>query len=232
MKLRTTLLPNAAALALLGAMIFGASCATANAADVDDAVIGLWTDDERVLVLDGGMGANTAFNFKRKLNENPQVRTILLNSGGGLVTVGLEIAQLIANRNLDTWVPQNALCASACSVVFFSGTSRIAEGELGVHQIAMNIESNQEVQYTASDMIEAFNRYGTHPSVFAAMFRTPPEKMYYFSDLEKTKFEIQRGVLVAPVRGTLKPLPQLPQLTPPDELFGGDLPVLEGLKLP
>ena len=226
----TRALASASAFAV--SLLIAASAAPAAAADIDDAVIGLWTDDERVLVIDGGLGENTAFNFKRKLNENPQVRTILLHSGGGLVSAGLEIAQLIANRDLDTWVPENALCASACSVVFFAGTSRIAEGQLGVHQIAMNIENNQEVQYTASDMIEAFNRYGTHPNVFAAMFRTPPEKMYYFSDFEKTKFEIQRGVLVAPLRGTLKPLPNLPQLTPPDELFGGDLPSLESLKLP
>lgn len=205
--------------------------AAARAAEIDDAVIGLWTDDERVLVIDGGLGENTAFNFKRQLNQNPQVRTILLNSGGGLVTVGLEIAQLINNRRLDTWVPDTAMCASACSVIFFSGINRIAEGQLGVHQIAMNIENNQEVQYTASDMIEAFNRYGTHPNVFAAMFRTPPEKMYFFSDFEKKSYDIQRGILIAPLRGELKPLTELPPLTPPDELFMGDLPTLESLKI-
>lgn len=205
----------------------------ASAIELTDATIGLWTDDEHVLVIDGDLGTNTAFNFKRTLNENPQVRTILLNSGGGIVSVGLDIAQLISNRRLDTWVPKEALCASACSVIYFSGANRLAEGELGVHQIAMNIESNQEVQSTAADMIEAFNRYGTHPNVFSAMLRTPPEKMYYFTGTEKILFDIQRGILTAPDRspsGVL--LEPLPELIPPDQLFGGDLPVLKGLKFP
>ena len=228
MKSKATLSRKAATLVLLGAMIFGATFATANATDVDDAIIGLWTEDEHVLVVDGGLGANTAFNFKRTLNENPQVRTILLNSGGGLVSAGLEIAQLIANRRLDTWVPESAMCASACSVVYFSGANRLADGQLGVHQIAMNIENNLEVQYTASDMIEAFNRYGTHPNVFAAMFRTPPDKMYFFTNNEKVLFEIQRGILSAPVRNNTQPLPEL---IPPEELFGNSTSILEGLKL-
>lgn len=205
----------------------------AAAVDLVDATIGLWTDDDRVLVIDGDLGPNTVFNFKQGLNTNPQVRTVLLNSGGGMVSTGLDIAQIISNRQLDTWVPEAAMCASACSVIYFSGANRLAEGQLGVHQIAMNVESNTDVQSTASDMIEAFNRYGTHPNVFSAMFRTPPEKMYFFNADEKVRFQIQRGILSAPTRnqtGTL--LGPLPELIPPDQLFGGNLPVLHGLKFP
>jgi hypothetical protein len=205
----------------------------AEAVELTDASIGTWTEDDRILVIDGDLGENTERNFKQALNENPQVRTILLNSGGGIVSTGLDIAQLIANRHLDTWIPDGSMCASACSVIYFSGANRLAEGQLGVHQIAMNIESNTDVQSTASDMIEAFNRYGTHPNVFSAMFRTPPEKMYFFSSDEKVLFNIQRGILTAPTRNqtgaTLEPLPEL---IPPDQLFGGNLPVLHGLKFP
>lgn len=228
MILKMAALKRLALLGLVASLTWASIVGSAQSAEVDDAVIGLWTDDEKVLVLDGGMGANTAFNFKRTLNENPQVRTILLNSGGGLVSAGLEIAQLIANRRLDTWIPETAMCASACSVVYFSGASRLAEGQLGVHQIAMNIENNLEVQYTASDMIEAFNRYGTHPNVFAAMFRTPPEKMYFFTDSEKVLFEIQRGILSVPDRNNTQPLPELMS---PEELFGKNTSIYDSLKL-
>lgn len=217
-----------AKLSIACTMMLAVLLGSAGAGEIDDAVIGLWTDNDKVLVLDGGMGENTAFNFKRTLNENPQVRTILLNSGGGLVSAGLEIAQLIANRHLDTWIPESAMCASACSVVYFSGASRLAEGQLGVHQIAMNIENNLEVQYTASDMIEAFNRYGTHPNVFAAMFRTPPEKMYFFTKDEKVVFEIQRGILSVPERNNTQ---ALPELMSPEELFGKNTSIYDSLKL-
>lgn len=216
---------------VLCVIVIGVNIAAAE--ELQDATIGLWTDDERVLVIDGDLGPNTVSNFKQGLNNNPQVRTILLNSGGGMVSTGLDIAQLIANRGLDTWVPEAAMCASACSVIYFSGASRLAEGQLGVHQIAMNIESNTDVQSTASDMIEAFNRYGTHPNVFSAMFRTPPEKMYFFTDDEKVLFNIQRGILSAPTRNQAgTPLEPLPELIPPDQLFGGNLPVLHGLQFP
>lgn len=201
----------------------------ATAVELGDATIDLWTDDDRVLVIDGDLGPNTTFNFKRMLNENPQVRTVLLNSGGGLVSTGLDVAQVIANRQLDTWVPKTAMCASACSVIYFSGLNRVADGQLGVHQIAMNIENNSEVQVTASDMIEAFNRYGTHPGVFAVMLRTPPDKMYFFTELEKLQYQIGRGSLTVPA--FTAPI-VLPPLLPPGELFGGDLPVLKGLNLP
>lgn len=206
--------------------IISSVCLPAHALELSDATIGLWTEDDRVLVIDGDLGPNTVYNFKSNLNANPQVRTILLNSGGGLVSTGLDIAQIIANRRLDTWIPETALCASACSVIYFSGANRFAEGQLGVHQIAMNIEDNSEVQTTASDMIEAFNRYGTHPGVFAVMLRTPPEKMYYFSDMEKLEYQIGRGSLTVPAFNL--PL-DLPPLLPPDQLYGGDLPVLKGL---
>ena len=210
-----------------------ANQSSANAVELTDATIGTWTEDDRVLVIDGDLGENTVLNFKQALNENPQVRTILLNSGGGIVSTGLDIAQLIFNRHLDTWVPEGSMCASACSVIYFSGGNRLAEGQLGVHQIAMNIESNTDVQSTASDMIEAFNRYGTHPNVFSAMFRTPPEKMYFFSSDEKVLFNIQRGILSAPTRNqTGATLESLPELIPPDQLFGGNLPVLHGLQFP
>lgn len=220
------------------AVVFGCLASFLNAdssmaVDLTDATIGVWTDDDRVLVIDGDLGENTVYNFKHALNDNPQVRTILLNSGGGFVSVGLDIAQIIANRRLDTWIPEGQSCASACSVIYFAGVDRLAEGQLGVHQIALNIESNTDVQTTASDMIEAFNRYGTHPNVFSAMFRTPPEKMYFFSESEKILFDIQRGILSAPDRnpaGTV--LQPLPELIPPDQLLGNDLPVLHGLQFP
>jgi hypothetical protein len=218
---------------VLGCLASFINTHVALAVDVTDATIGVWTDDDRVLVIDGDLGENTVLNFKHELNDNPQVRTILLNSGGGFVSVGLDIAQIIANRRLDTWIPEGQSCASACSVIYFAGVDRLAEGQLGVHQIALNVESNTDVQSTASDMIEAFNRYGTHPNVFSAMFRTPPEKMYFFSESEKILFDIQRGILSVPDRnqaGTL--LEPLPELIPPDQLLGGNLPVLHGLKFP
>lgn len=223
--------------------MFAMAATQTHALELKDATIGLWKEDNRVLVLDGALGPNTEYNFKFNLNANPQVKTILLNSGGGLVSAGLDIAQIIANRQLDTWIPETALCASACSVIYFSGTNRYAQGYLGVHQIAMSRDNNAEVQTAASDMIEAFNRYGTHPDVFAIMLRTPPDKMYYFTEIEKLNYQITRGTLSVPVFNT--PV-DLPPLVPPEELFGGDLaplvppqelfgdktPVLKGLNLP
>jgi hypothetical protein len=207
------------------------------AEDVPEAEIGISVVDDSVMILNGGIGADTGAAFKQSLNNNPQVKTILLNSGGGYVDIGLGMADLIANRGLATWVPQDAMCASICSAIFFAGKNRMAQGKLGVHQVAMNVESNLATQMTVSDMIDAFNRYGVDQRVFAVMLRTPPEQMYFLNTEEVVMWEVNRGMvysegvaqgMAAP--GTVLP-PLYPDLKSPQELFGDDESILKSLQL-
>ena len=125
----------------LAISVFGGG-PSAWAEDVPEAEIGISVVDETVMVVNGGIGENTGATFKQALNSNPKVKTIMLNSGGGYVNVGLEMADLVANRGLSTWIPQDTMCASICSAIYFAGKNRMAQGQLGVHQVAMGVEDN------------------------------------------------------------------------------------------
>jgi len=83
------------------------------------------------------VGANDLLNLKKALRENPAVNTLILsNNPGGLVHIGLVIAEEVYERGMNTYIPPDSYCASACSFVFFAGKNRVADGRLGVHQIS------------------------------------------------------------------------------------------------
>jgi ATP-dependent protease ClpP protease subunit len=54
------------------------------------------------------------------------VKRIVLNSYGGLVTAGIEIAKLIRSKQLDTILPAGGVCMSACTLLFQAGVNREA----------------------------------------------------------------------------------------------------------
>ena len=207
------------------------------AQDVPNAEIGISVVDETVMVVNGGIGPDTGDIFKQALNGNPKVKTIILNSGGGFVDIGLGMADLVANRSLSTWIPQNAMCASICSAIYFAGKNRLAQGQLGVHQVAMSTESNLQTQVVVSDMIDAFNRYGVDQKVFAVMLRTPPEQMYFLNTEEVVLWNVNRGLVYSEgvAQGMAAPgtvlTPLYPDLISPEELFGDDQSILKSLQL-
>jgi hypothetical protein len=145
-----------------------------------------------VIVLNGELDAGSALNFRRALDEAPDAQVLALNSPGGIVQMGLLIADDVHERSLDTYVPENAGCYSACSIIFLAGAGRLAEGELGVHQLTSSTGDLTSAQLTISDIIEVLNRFGTPTEVLTAMFRTPNSDMYVFSDDEIEKFGINR----------------------------------------
>ncbi|MCP1229344.1 hypothetical protein [Acetobacter fabarum] len=53
--------------------------------------------------------------------------TVWLESGGGDVDAAFNFALMVANRPLRTAVGQNAFCASACNILFLSGSTRYAD---------------------------------------------------------------------------------------------------------
>ena len=70
------------------------------------------------------------------LVEHQEVTKLALFSGGGSVTAGLEMMEIIHLRGLKTIVPDTWKCYSICSFMWLGGSERVVEGtgELGVHQ--------------------------------------------------------------------------------------------------
>jgi len=130
----------------------------------------------------------------RKALRNHEVDTVVLSSDGGLVGTGLELANIINDNNLSTYVPLGERCASACSFMFFAGNPKVAHGGLGVHQFYVDDDKKKMAvgkvqkgtQYLIGDIIENLEAFGTPSSVYPKMLST--SGMYFFSEEEKSDF--------------------------------------------
>jgi len=94
---------------------------------------------------------------------------------------------------MRTYVPDGMGCYSACAYIFFAGQNRIADGELGVHQISQDVADIVMTQITIGDILDALDEFGVQHQVISYMLRTPPEDMYVFSRLEVSELGINRG---------------------------------------
>lgn len=139
---------------------------------------------------------NDSFELRRAMRAH-DIKTIVLLSNGGSVWEGLNLAGIIFDNGMTTYVPKfrsNLGCYSACAFMFFAGRTRLVEGELGVHQVgAYNNEMDlqkralgevqQTTQFTASEIIGFLNDFGAPPWVFERMFRS--RDLYFFTESEK-----------------------------------------------
>jgi hypothetical protein len=129
------------------------------------------------------------------IGKRPSVQTLALDSPGGSVVEALALAREIADRQLATSVPERAVCFSACAYVFFAGRSRVASGDLGVHQVAGVGISVADTQFVLSEVIDALTDFDVPPGVISVMLRTKPDKMHIFTEAEKATFGLNRGGL-------------------------------------
>ena len=153
-----------------------------------------YTDEiEGVLFLDGEITNDMYGEFRRALVEN-NIHTLVLNSPGGNLYEGLQMAGTIFDRQLTTYIPNGADCASACSIMYLAGKKRYSRGQLGVHQSAYSDDVSKqkdvvgkidyESQITTADIIQHLEEFGTPGFVYVKMLRTPPEDMYFFDEDE------------------------------------------------
>ena len=138
---------------------------------------------------------NDSFELRRALRTY-NIDTIVLASSGGSVWEALNMAGIIFDKKMNTYVPKmpNEIgCYSACSYLFFAGQNRLVEGELGVHQVGSYDEgadakkeakgrTQQVTQFTTSEVIGFLNEFDTPPWVYERMFRS--RDMYIFTDDE------------------------------------------------
>ena len=90
-------------------------------------------DGQTVYVI-GAIMDDSFLRFDELLLSSPEIKTVYLDSPGGLTLEGRLISALVRKRKLNTYVEH--YCASACTQVFVAGRERILgpEGELGFHQ--------------------------------------------------------------------------------------------------
>lgn len=169
--------------------------------------------DPEVIALSAEITNTTPADFDRALEARPGARIMVLNSPGGSVDSALVVAQEVRRRGMQTYVPDGMGCYSACAFIFFAGENRIADGELGVHQISQEVADIVMTQMTLGDILDALEEFGVQHQVVSYMLRTPPDNMYIFSALELGDLGINRG---APIRVAMSSDPALtePEVAP------------------
>lgn len=151
----------------------------------------------QVLFLTGEIGEGHSFELRRAMRDH-EIRLVVPASAGGNLYEGLQIAAIVHDNALATYIPQGAKCASSCANIFLGGSSRKLIGELGVHQFyssgsgaADNAPKNVTTaiaQYTTADIIGIMNEFQTPPFVYEKMFGTTD--IYYFKETEKQLLDL------------------------------------------
>lgn len=173
--------------------------------------------DPDVIALSAEITNRTPADLDRALEARPNARIMVLNSPGGAVDSALVVAQEVRRRGMRTYVPDGMGCYSACAYIFFAGDNRIAEGELGVHQISQDVADIVMTQMTLGDVLDALDEFGVQHQVISYMLRTPPENMYVFSRLELGDLGINRG---EPIQVAMAPEEALPEPGPSSAATG------------
>ena len=149
-----------------------------------------------VLFLNGTIEKGMYTNFRQAIAEN-KIHTIVLNSLGGDVEEGLNIAGTVFDKGIKTYIPRGYECYSACSFIFLAGSEKYALGELGVHQAAFADDVSKEKasigsittvsQLTTADILLRLGEFNTPRFVEQRMLRTAPDDMYVFNEKELNK---------------------------------------------
>ena len=93
----------------------------------------LYYDTENPEGVDG-INYHHVDNMFEILKYNDQIQTLVLNSGGGYTEAARELADLVIDAELNTYVEN--ICKSACVKVFLAGTDRSLAlgGKIGFHK--------------------------------------------------------------------------------------------------
>lgn len=224
---------------LLACLLLAVLCVTGRADERLGAFVVVDGVDDAIL-MDGEIGLSTPLDFRRALDLRPKTLIVVLASPGGLVTSALILADDIHKLGLGTFIPEGLGCYSACAFVFFAGSSRIAAGELGVHQMASDVPDPTGVQYSTADILDVLEDFDVPTGVLTKMFRTPSESMYVFTPAEVEGMGINRlASSTRPPDDLAKVRPSTPEQvpsSPPDatgslklalyrglDFYGGDL---------
>lgn len=156
------------------------------------------SDAPNTLFLTGEIHQGDSFELRKAMRDH-EIDLVVLGSLGGNLYEGLQIASILHDNGIDTYLPTSASCESSCANVFFAGAHRLALGNLGVHQFySGSVDASAArpadattaaTQYTTADIIGIMNAFDTPAFVYEKMFGTGD--IYYFTESEKTR--LNRG---------------------------------------
>lgn len=140
------------------------------------------------LVITGEIGVTISDSVVAQLEQHKAIDTLVLNSHGGDLNETFRIINaLYSYRNdneqeITTYVDEH--CASACSILFISGDTRIlAKGaQLGFHQLQSYATADPDtsnIERLQRKVSNYFQLQGVSPSFLRDMYQAAPDDMWY-----------------------------------------------------
>jgi hypothetical protein len=179
-------------------------------------------DGSLALYIQGRITPKDAYSFKELIqiakSTNQVIRSVYLDSPGGDVRAGYEIALLVRNSGILSFVPTGSICASSCFMVFMAGNGRF-HGEnvkIGVHSASDSLRQETDGAMSATVLMSRFlSDLGTPPAIIGRLVTARPSEIAWLSGPELQ--EIARVVLTTPSRA-LDNEPKRDQVSPRTEV--------------
>ncbi|PSJ16106.1 hypothetical protein [Nitrosomonas supralitoralis] len=139
-------------------------------------------DDGSLVHLTGGLGFGISKEVGRLVDNNPNIKGIILDSVGGRIYEGRELSKIILINGLDTYSLKG--CYSACGSAFISGNKRyLAEGaNLAFHQYNSGANSFDPYINIPSEQkkdLHIYERRGISQHFIDRIFATKQDDLWY-----------------------------------------------------
>jgi len=131
----------------------------------------------------GGINLGLAHEVSEYIKQYPTIKSINLESVGGLTGEARGVAKIVKENNLDTYVYGN--CFSSCTYIFVSGKRRVLslKARLGFHRPAFaGVDNNAEDKFVKDK--ELFREQGVDRAFIKKIFSTPNSDLLEVSNKE------------------------------------------------
>ena len=171
-------------------------------------------DGLNVVSVTGKIEVGDADRFNQLASGLTGRTVVVLQSPGGLVIDGLNIGISVHRNGYTTAVPEDAICASICGMIWLAGQQRLLapSSKIGFHAAYRNDgqESGQ-----ANALIGAYlTKLGLSYGAIAYMTDAAPDGMSWLNPDDAAKYGITYA-LVNPPRSEPRPFIAQPQYQPP-----------------
>lgn len=121
--------------------------------------------------------------FLNLIDKNPELKTVWLDSPGGLVVDGMQIAELIKATDMNTYVHTNTSCDSICAIMFLSGKTKFANqtSHIGFHA-AFDTRTNKRSPEANVKIGWYLGSLGYSIDTVNVWFNTSPESIVNVND--------------------------------------------------
>lgn len=129
--------------------------------------------------ISGGLRAGCAQEFREFIERTPSIKVVHVNSIGGRISEGLEIAKIVADREMTTYVSNS--CASAATLIFLSGRERFVneEAKVGFHAGYFPGVDKETIDVKSGVMADHMKSAGVSADFITKALGTSHDQMWY-----------------------------------------------------